>query len=300
MALIIPTAHSTFADATSLPGGELRSYVLAQVPEDTRLSWVGEVRSLCTVDELKWKVFQARRERLQAKTTLWKKIKDSMKSVTIVVIKPEEVHSALLEDLTAQGARPEIDFKSDDLLQLCATALVADTPVAYLPNRISEFLGLYPPNLYLQFDKFAPENIKHKIGGTLRDAKIFAARAHATFECANEGPLRAVTGWRSPTAKLVMLELLSTQRAFDEEHPKSVQVLNEAAETLATAMKEAVQFPGELTNRPLVREFRSQDMDHLQAADISAGWAHELIALGNENALGATFGKVLINGRMLP
>lgn len=29
------------------------------------------------------------------------------------------------------------------------------------------------------------------------------------------------------------------------------------------------------------------------------GLAHEVVALGNERALGATFGRVLVNGRLM-
>ena len=105
--------------------------------------------------------------------------------------------------------------------------------------------------------------------------------------------------FRHPAASLVLRELLSTQRGFDEEHPASAAVLNEAAETMATALTDALQLPGEISSQPLVREFNSRDIDVLQAADIAAGWAHELVALGNEHSLGATFGRVLINGRLL-
>lgn len=83
MALIIPTAQSTFGDATSVPGRHLSSYVLAQLPGKAELSWVSDMRSLLVTDELKWKLFKERREWLQAKSDLWKRVRSSMKSATL-------------------------------------------------------------------------------------------------------------------------------------------------------------------------------------------------------------------------
>ncbi len=301
MPLVIPTARSTYADSTTVPGGHLSTYILAQLPDDISLDWVSEVRALCTVDELKWKIFQERRERLQSKATLWRRITASMRTATIVVIKPTIVEASIRASWESQGAERGVDFDERGLIDACATALIRDTPVAYLPNRLSETLNLYPPSLFLEFEKFAPDNIKQRIGGGLRDAKVFAARAHATFDVVASSDMHrgSVGAFSSPAASLVLRELLSTQRGFDEEHPKSVAVLNEAAETMATALSDALLLPGEVSSQPLVREFNSRDIDVLQAADIAAGWAHELVALGNENALGGTFGKVLINGQML-
>lgn len=301
MALVIPTAKSTFGDATSTPEGPLRRYILAQFPDDAPLDWVSEVRSLCVVDELKWKAFQLRRERLQAKKDLWSRIYKSMRSATIVVINPQETERAVRTELESQGAEEGTDFNQKDLIGRCATALIGDTPVAYLPNQLSRILGLYPENLYLSFDKFTPEKIKDRIGGTLQDAKVFAARAHATFDLDSlRGFRRSTTdAFTNPGASVVLQELLSTQRGFDIEHPKSSEVLNEAADIIAGALADVLTLPGELTEQPLVTEYDSKNIDQLQAADIAAGWAHELIALGNERALGDTFGKVLINGRIL-
>lgn len=276
-------------------------YILAQLPGDSELDWVSDMRALFVVDELKWKVFQSRREALQAKGTLWARVLSAMKTATIVVIKPDDVEHDLRQHWVRSGAEEGHDFDRATLIDACATALVADTPVAYLPNHLSQTLGLYPMNLFLSFDKFAPSEIKKRIGGTLRDAKVFAARAHATFDTdsvAGAGR-RTVETFSHPAAKVVLLELLATQRGFDVEHPASATVLNEAAETMAKALGAALLTPGEFSDEPLVKEYNSRDVDHLQAADIAAGWAHELIALGNERSLGDTFGRVMINGRLL-
>ncbi len=301
MALVIPAAKSTIVEATSNPGGVMSKYILAQLPDDVSLDWLIDVRSLCDVSELKWKLFQARREHLQGKTELWPRIQASMRSATIVIINPGEVESSLRLELNSQGAEEGLDFDQQGLTKICATAIIAGTPVAYLPNHLSETLGLYPQDLYLSFDKFSPLQIQKRVGGNLRDAKIFAARAHAIFDVDSLAFQRHSTTdvFKSPGASLVFRELLSTQRGFDNEHPKSTVVLNEAAETIAGALKNVLTSPGKTTENLLVKEYDSRDIDFLQAADIAAGWAHELVALGDERALGYTFGRVIINGRIM-
>lgn len=131
-------------------------------------------------------------------------------------------------------------FDQKLLVDACATALIRDTPVAYLPNRLSEAMNLYPDSLYLEFDRFAPEQIKQRIGGKLRDAKVFAARAHATFDVVDPNTMTQISlrGIRKSCCPTSFQELLSTQRGFDEEHPPSVSVLNEAAEVMASALYE--------------------------------------------------------------
>lgn len=301
MALVIPTSRSTYGDATSLPGGPLSPYILAQLPEDADLAWLTDVRRLATVDEVKWKVFQPRREYLQSKREIWERILGAMRTATIVVIKPADVEQELRQYLTAEGAVEGADFNARGVVSVCGIALIAGTPVAYLPNRIAESLGLYTPDLFLSFDSFTPRQIHERIGGRLRDAKVFAARAHAIFDSEHLGNAgeRTADAFGPARRTVVLRELLSTQRGFDAEHGQSVTVLNEAVDTIVSALNDALLLPGAVSDQPLVREYDSRDVDQLQAADIAAGWAHELIALGNERALCDTFGRVLVNGRVL-
>ena len=44
-----------------------------------------------------------------------------------------------------------------------------------------------------------------------------------------------------------------------------------------------------------LQEFDSRAVDHIQAADISAGWAKELLDLNGERALPNTFERVVVN-----
>jgi hypothetical protein len=301
MALVIPTTRSTFGDATFSSGDAMSKYILAQLPDDVSLDWLSDVRLLLGASELKSTLFLDRLEYIKSKTELWSRVETSMRSATVIVIDPENIENDLRQVWDSEGAEEGVDFDQRDLISDCAIQLIRGTPVAYLPNQLSEMLGLYPQDLYLSFDKFSPWQIKQRLGGKLRDAKIFAARAHAIFDVEALTSQRYSTGdvFKSPRTSVVFRELLSTQRGFDIEHLKSVSVLNDAAETIASALGDVLTLPEKLIDNPLVKEYDSRDFEYLQAADIAAGWARKLVALGDIRALGYRFGRVIINGRMM-
>jgi hypothetical protein len=322
MAIIVPTAYSTYGDATSAEGGgPLRQYILAQLRSDSNLSWVGRARAALIVDELKWKVLEAKRPILKQSPDLWSEIVEGVKQATVVVIDPRPVAKAVEQRLLGDGAEAGHDFDDDDIIKGCASAIVDDTPVAYLPNELARMHGCYPQKLLASFDDFTPLAIQKKIGPGLRDAKVFAARAHATFDIPSNCAPSTRDVFRSPAAPLVVAELLSVTRVFDEEHPESVAFLNEATDVIAKSLEQRLPTFGarlsdpvaEIANNfgqslptyrtilpgPLVQEYSSDAIDHVQAADVAAGWARELLELGDMRALARTFSRVLLNGVLM-
>jgi len=297
----MPTAYSTFGDSTGTEGGYLRKYVLAQFRSDADLDWVAGVRRVCVLDELKWEAFKAKRPYLKEQKGLWSSVERGVAQATIVVIDPEPVESNLRRSLEAEGAEEGVDFDRKKLVDGCATALIAGTPVAYLPNEIARILGWYPPELYLSFHDFTPESIRQHVGLGLRDAKVFAARAHATFDVASAWDASATSTdlFRQPAHRLVLCELLSTERIFDEEHPRSAAFLNKAVDVIAERLESVLPISGSIVDRPLVREYDSRAVDHIQAADIAAGWARELLDLADERAVAGRFARVIVNGTLV-
>jgi hypothetical protein len=296
MAIIIPTAYSTYGDGVSAEGGPLCPYILAQFRSDADFTWVGITRSALTVEELKWKVLLPRRPRLKENEDLWNAIVKGVKRATIVVIDPRPLGHAVRQKLLAAGADEGHDFGDKEIIDGCASALVASTPVAYLPNELARTIGVYPTQLHLSFDEFTPEAIRRKIGSGLRDAKVFAARAHATFDASSVTINSTADVFRSPATPLVVAELLSTSRGFDVEHAKSVDLLNEAADAIATSLEHVLPVSGTISKQPLVKECDSLAIDQIQAADIAAGWARELFELGDMRALARAFDRVFLNG----
>ncbi len=301
MALIVPTATSTFADACETGGGPLRKYVLAQYPAGAGLEWVGELRTLLVKDELKYRDFRDARPRLMGMKPLWDRIEKGLAQATIIVIDPKPVAAAVVQYYREEQAEPGIDYTKKDVIEGCATALVAGTPIARLPSMLADGINwsYYAP--VVELSSFAPPNIREKLGGGLRAAIVFAARAHAMFDLQKLDESVATTRdvLISPLRRVLMLEILSTSRVFDAEHPASIEVLNEAADAIASSMLDVLSVWPSPDGMPLIREVDSHAIDELQAADIAAGWARELVELGDYRALARKFRRVYVNGKIV-
>jgi hypothetical protein len=296
MAILVPIAYSTYGDGTTTEGSALRKkYVLAQIRSDANLTWVADTKRALTVGELKWKILREYRPRLRAMTDLWASIEAGVRQATIVVIDTTPIRKEVVARLVADGAEEGQDFDDSDIIDGCASALVQGTPVAYLPTDLAKVINCWPvPNA--SFEDFTPEAIRNKIGRGLRDARVFAARAHATFDLPSHGAASTTDIFRSPATRLVVAELLATTRCFDNEHAGSTELLNEASDAIAGALEGVLATPGMVRSEPLVKEYDSAAIDHLQAADVAAGWARELLELTDLRALARAFERVLMNG----
>jgi hypothetical protein len=299
MAILVPIAYSTYADATTTEGGPLCKYVLAQVRSDANLSWVADVKRALGVDELKWRIMREYRPRLRNMTDLWSAIEVGKRQATIVVIDPEPLGKLVKHRLMAEGAEEGRDFDDNTIIEGCASALVQGTPVAYLPTDLAKVVNCYPTFPHATFEDFTPDAIRSKIGRGLRDARVFAARAHATFDLSTHCGNSTTDAFRSPATPLVVAELLSTMRYFDNEHAKSAEFLNQATDAIADALENVLTTPGTVVREPLIKEYDSTAIDHLQAADVAAGWARELLELADLRALARSFERVLMNGAII-
>lgn len=301
MALVIPTAASTFGDSTTTEGGRLRKYVLAQFRNDSDLKWVRELRAVLVRDELKYRNVKESRPELKQNRQLWGRVENGVAQASIIVVDPQPFDNAIRMAIESEGANnlPPIDEK--DIHNTCATAIVRSTPIAYLPDELSKAVpwGFYQEIATL--DDFSPQNIREMIGGGLKQAMIFAARAHATFDLENIDETAASTRdvLRSPLARVLLAELLSTSRVFDTENPLTVQVLNNASDLIAKSVGEQLPTIGSISSQPLVREINSRVIDEIQAADIAAGWARDLLEVAEPKALGSTFERVWLNGKRI-
>src|ERR1043166_2020431 len=100
MALIIPTASSTFADSTKTEGHPLsRKYVLAQFRSDADFEWVRLLRSFLVTEELKFALVREARPKLKSQRDVWKKIEAGVGQATIIVIDPAMFEDPVRESL---------------------------------------------------------------------------------------------------------------------------------------------------------------------------------------------------------
>jgi hypothetical protein len=313
MALIIPSASSvysvsqgvrTYADATRTEGGHLAKYVLAQFRSDSKLEWVAELRRLLTTEELKWLRFKDGRPKLKESAQLWSRIEAGVGQATVVIMDPDPVDRSVKELLRKQEAEPGYH---EAVTRETAIAFVSGTPIAHLPYDLDRAIPWSRYEPVTSLERFTPERILLQLAGAsqksvVSKSMVFAARAHAIFDVAVKDASAASTRdlFRSPLSKVLLAELLATQRFFDSEQPATVELLNSAAEEIASNLRATMPLIGDISDEPLVQEVDSRAIDELQAADIAAGWARELLDLDpSVRRLAQVFERVLLNGAII-
>lgn len=310
MALIIPVSYSTFGDSTTTEG-PLRKYVLAQFRSDADLAWVMDLRAELVANELKYKAFREARPRIRKNQDLWKAVEAGVGQATIIVSDPAPLVDAVRDAYVADGGKEGADFGDAELHRGGAAALIATTPIAFLPDELVKASSWAPGQRLGSLDDFSPKQIQDEIGDGLKTATVFAARAHATFDVVTRDASATTTRdvYRSPLAPVILRELMSVSRQFDEEHPASAGLLNRASDEIglfiASKLRPMVTPPGmepyaiPIPILPLVEEVASTNIDHIQAADVAAGWAREILEMSDAETLTKTFEGVIVNGNIL-
>ncbi len=298
MALLVPTSFSSFGDATSTEGPG-RLYVLAQVRDTANVDWVAEARRLIGATELKWTLVKNHRPRLRNVRHLWARIESGLATTTLIVVDMDaESHRAFVDLIRERGTGWGSDWGDQELRDRKYLATIARCPLAFLPDALAKALPTAPKQLGTLYD-FAPEAIRARIGPRLKHAVVLAARAHAVFDVdslRDDSSTRTTQdAFTSPFAPIVLAQVLASPRTFDDEAPQTLKILNEASDVIAAALGPAI----ETSPNRLVSECSSAERDHLQAADVAAGWARELIELKGYASLVRTFDVVWLNGQRL-
>ena len=300
MPLFVPQQSSTYSDATSTRGGELSSYIHAQFRDDADLDWLDRVKAkLGRVDEVKSADIEENLHLIQGDRDLWERFLKGIGQASMIIVEPHRVADEI-RDAVTRDAEDEEHAKRL-LLSSCATALIQQTPIAYLPIELAKVAGIAAVDVASLAD-FTPEGIAQELKGRLKHAKVLAARAHATFDVSSRPRSVATTRdvFNSPLARVLLAEMLSTERVFDVEHQQSVKVINRAAENIASALEAMPSLRIDRWKLPIAREDDSRARAQMQAADIAAGWARSLLdhADGPES-LANRFQRVIVNGRFI-
>jgi hypothetical protein len=313
VALILPSAYSTFGDSSKTEG-PTRKYVLAQFRADADLGWVVGLRAALAIDELKYKAVEEARPRLKRDEDLWAAVLAGVSQATIVISDPAPHQESLRQALLADGAKEGTDFGLGELVRGSAHALIAGTPIAFLPNELLKSGAFYGRPVASLLD-FSPRWIQDQIGDGLNEAMIFSARAHATFDVATRDRNAVSTRdiFASPMSWLIFREMLATARVFDTENPKTTDLLNRASDEIAGFVLDWIGSTGfsqrrrpglaahlvNVSDQPLVSEADSNSIDHLQAADVAAGWARAILDTADMTSIMKLFECVISNGQIL-
>jgi len=282
-------------------------YVLAQFSEKSSFEWVARLRAKLDKDELKHADYLHAGLLYSSDAGLWKLIDTGVSEATVFIVDPHTYVMHLLPELINSGAEYGIDFTWKDVLRHAAETMISETPAYELTNsRESMELarlvssgnplhGLMVPNCLP-----LPSEVLKRLGGGVREALRFSARAYAVFDLDMEfsdTPFDTEGYWfrSSPfmtrgKLDMVLRSTLSTRRIFDKEDSRSVRIIAETADTLA---KYSYQPNFETL---YIKEEDSRNADALQAADIAAGIARTLIDTQGLRALVNKFRRVFVNG----
>lgn len=182
--------------------------------------------------------------------------------------------------------------------------MISESPLGRL-SHLEEVLEALPFTYFRQRERIStPSELHRRAGGKLSDAVVLAVRAHSMLSPSEtmEVVLGFGGGSYGPPNLAAALEVVKSMgRAFDVEHEKSLPILNE----LVDKVTRAARLPTFVVSRgreKAVSEESSQLSDHMQAADMAAGWAADLLLASNGDyrALAKQFRWVGVNGIVIP
>jgi hypothetical protein len=286
----------TFAYGDSCRTGDDK-YVIAQFRSDASLSWVIDLRSYLNLPELKFKFFEREKYRVQSRDELWKSVLAGVYQADVTISDPRVYKRAVILRLYDEHAEPGIDFDQNTVNEEAAQWMIQASPLGFADSATAD-LVCEDPDSEDAFS-FSSEEIHKRAGGKLSDAIVVSARSHAMV-----GPeemrellgnsILASHGYYCPSSP----KLAQMSRMWDVEHPKSLPILNEFSKRIAYLAVGRRMGKRNLNETPTVTEGKSHDSDHLQAADMAAGWAANFLALngGDYRSLARRFSSVCVNG----
>jgi hypothetical protein len=320
MILIFDLGHHnspTFADGTRTRPSRslgLRTYVLARFDSDVSFEWVKRARSFLVKDELKYRDLVAASFDLVLGRfpplgghDLGRLLVREASTAVIFLVDSESYAQTVFRTRLNDGAEFARDFGFREVINEAAERMIRDIPLYRMrPHEIVEVLEPFSTSNYrfrsdLRFDlssSVEPDTpqILSQIGGKLRDAELFTARAYSLLDFDDKaeayGDYYTNPYFRSSTlGRGFLRKALSVPRVFDRDHAASVKVLNESINVLQR------NRPQPQTNyEQMVKEEDSRTIDALQAADIAAGFARDILDRKGLRALAAQFRKVILNG----
>jgi hypothetical protein len=274
-------------------------YVIAQFRSDTSLSWVLDLRSFLNVPELKYKGFEPRLYHVQSKPELWKRVLDGVYQAEITITDPRVYKRAVLLTWFAQGAEWHIDFDERTVNEEAAEWMIGCSPLRIVDRADIDWQFQRPDSEDI-YD-FSPSEIKKRAGGKFTDAIVVSARAHAMLSPAETRQLVEIS-YSGANYGTELAQIARLCRIWDVEHPKSLPILNDFSDRIGRLIRhQGLRFFAART-RPAASEEMSHSSDHLQAADMAAGWAAHLLTLngGDYRSLARQFLCVRVNGVVYP
>lgn len=302
--------NDTFKYGDACESGDDK-YVVAQFRSDASLAWVSDLRSFLNLAELKYRDFHPRRHQVMSNAEMWAKFEKGVQQAEITIVDAKIYKLAVLDDWLDQHAEPGIDFDlkmvndvaGESMLRMSPLGIAEATSIDFYYQRMAfdETTGCFSPDA--EFQDFSAPTIKRRAGGRLKDATVLAARSHAMLSPSERLEVIAICNHSSTSDYGSRCALLAKMcRIFDVDHPGSVPILNEFSERLTYAAGVGNVASILRGSSKMVSEEKSQSIDHIQAADMAAGWAVDLLIFshGDYVELAKRFAWVGVNGVVIP
>jgi len=269
-------------------------YVIAQFRSDADLDWVSQLRAFFQKDELKYKHFQPERHRVQSKPELWKKLVKGIWQAEITIMDPKPYEEYAYWELVDQQAIPGYDFNNKTIKEISSRTMIEWSPLARIGALSLDWLVGQTES-----KDVTAGGLHRRAGGKRHDAIVLAARSHAMLTPSEMSEILSLfmNGVSAiPSNRMKDVDRLA--RIFDNEHKPSLPILNDLVDQVAYL----VGAKGPEQKRESVREMSSREADHLQAADMAAGWAVDVLGYtnGDYRTLAAQFAWVGVNGVVIP
>ena len=302
--------NDTFKYGDACESGDDK-YVVAQFRSDASLAWVPDLRSFLNLPELKYRDFHLRRHQVMSNAAVWAMFEKGVQQAEITIVDPLIYKQAVLDDWLDQNAELGVDFDlkmvndsaGESMLQMSPLGIAEMTSIDFYYQHLAfdETTGRFSPDA--KFQDFSAPTIKRRAGGRLKDATVLAARSHAMLSPSERQGVMAICSQYSCADYGTRCALLAKMcRIFDSDHPGSVPILNEFSERLTLAAGVGNVASILRGSSKMVAEEKSHSIDHIQAADMAAGWAVDLLIFshGDYIELAKRFAWVGVNGIVVP
>jgi len=279
-----------FADSRKTYGND--RYVLAQLGADARLDWVAELRAFLIKPELKFRDFDPERHRVQQRPDLWRRVVRGVQQAEIYVTERDTYLVAAQMDFEEQGAEMGVDFQPRDVWREAGKLLVQLSPIGSLATFAR--YDVLSDNTTLNRATFLDVGTLYdRVGGKFNDAVVLATRADAALH----GVVAEISrrDWIDPRTALYRAGGV----VFDTEHSKSIALMNEVSATVGSPFGWG-RIRTLSHQVAIFREMDTRQLDHLQAADMAAGWAARMLDEGSTyEKVASFFRSVRVNGRIV-
>jgi len=313
---ILPEPETTYADES--PGEGRLIYggqpnppeFIAQVDGNVDLRWVAEIRKRTSLPELKFRDVHV--WLLQIDSHLHGAMEETWKRTNIVITDPgPSVRQA--SDLLVEVVGPqyrELPALANILRETAARALLWETPL----HRLGMLVEMSRPGLWLpgearELPNWAdPSEWDRRFKGDLRKVREFVGRLNAAnWSFCDEARFHEEIGRSlkvgpvldvAPSLAWALVSLSSACRYFDAGHEKAIAEIQEVRSESLKHVEEhyGIALP---PGQGWIDSLSSTTSDHLQAADLAAGFAKTDYQRAGIPGVLARFRAVLYNGKVI-